>query len=254
MGYLDDIRKKSSEKRKRDADEAKRWEALTKRYLEVTHPKMTQIFSHLSELIEHFQVVKPVISIGYQLTASGTVVALVQQDHKVVTDSRDEMKEIIFKYLCVAGEKIKYSVENKKNIDKHIEYLQRYNLKFDSRLQRNDNHQVTHANIQVEPVVAVTVLITGDIETGTINFKFNNVESLGGREHTFQTEQVTDEIIDNLIKYIARDTEHFMQLDISDAAKRKLQHKLKLEKMRSEHEMRVAEKRYEEEQDTSKKK
>ena len=248
MGYLDELRKQATEKQQREAAQARYQQALRKDYLEKVHPLMVKIYSHLSEFIAHFQVVWPAINTDYALTASGTVARLTQQDHKIVTDSRDEMKEIIFRYTCLGDENIRYQVENRKNIDKHIEYLQRHNLKFDSRMYRNDNHEISHAIISVVPVVAVTVLINGEIETGKIRFRFHNVEALGTRTHTFSPEQITDDLIDNLIKYIARETDHFMQLDISEAARRKLQHKLKLEKMRREQELAEAEKRYQAEQ------
>lgn len=251
MGFLDDLRNQANKKKQDEHAEAKRWEQLTQDYRENIHPKMANLYSHLNELIEHLKVVNPEIKTDYILTASGDMATLKQQEHKIVTDSAEEMKEILFKCVCAGDKKIKYEVENKKNIDKHIEYLQRYNLKFDSRLQRNDSHEVTHAKITVEPAINMFVLIKGDIESGQITIKFSNVEALGTREHTFRPEQVDDEFVDNVIKYIMRNTDHFLQLEMSDNAKRKIQQRIKLEKLQRERELREAERRYEEEQKKS---
>ncbi len=247
MGLLDELRKQADDKRQSKLAEAQRQEQLTQYYRENIHPRMANIYSHLNELIEHLKVIKPDIKTDYVMTAAGDKATLFQKEHKIVTDSADEMKEISFRCICVGDSKIQYEIENKKNIDKHIEYFQRYNIKFDSRLHRNDNHHITHAKMTVEPVISLFVLIKGDIETGKIMFRFTNVEALGTREHIIEPEQIDDEFVDNLIKYIVRDADHFLQLDMTAAAKRKLQQKIEYEKLVRERELREAERQFEEE-------
>lgn len=248
MGLLDDLRKQSTDKKQQQAIETARLEKLNAFYRSDIHPKMTAIYTHLNEMVEHLNFIKPDIKVPYKLNASGTVRKLVQSGYKINTDSSEEMKQLILTFTCALDSAILFEVENKKIVETHIEYLQRFKLQYTSKLYRDDNHDVVSAKFKVKCRVPVTIVFEGDVENSCIIFKLKNFAGLGLQQHVIKPKNVDDEFLDELSTYLVRESDEFMKLDLSEADRRKLQHKIRLEKLQREKEMREAEKRIREEE------
>jgi len=237
MGLLDDLRKQSSDLKKSQADAAARQAELEEIYKTKIHPAMTSIYTHINELIEHLNFVKPTIVSPYTLTASGISRTLKQADYKISTDSSEQMKQIILVFYCTDIEDVEFDVDNKKNIEKHIEYMQRHKLQYTSQQYRDDSHEVSFAKFKLECKVKVTILIEGDIENSCIHLKFNNFQGLGLLKRDIQAEQVTEEFLDDMGKYLIRESFDFMKLDLSSKERQKIQQKIKREELKRKLEM-----------------
>ena len=242
MGLLDDLRKQSSALKQSQEEQAAKQAELLEIYKTKIHPAMTLIYTHLNELIEHINFVKPTITAAYTLTASGTRKNLKQAGYKISTDSSEEMKQIILVFHCVDEENIEFDVDNKKNIEKHIEYLQRYKLQYTSQQYRDDTHEVSFAKFNLESKVKVTILIEGDIQNSCIHLKFNNFQDLGLLKRDVTAEQVTDDFLDDMGKYLVRESHDFLKLDLSSHERQRLQQKVKREELRRKMEMLALEK------------
>ena len=243
MGLLDDLRKQSSDLKKSHADDAATQAELQEIYKLKIHPAMSSIYTHINELIEHLNFVKPTITAPYTLTASSIKRNLKQHGYKIVTDSSDEMKQIILTLYCTDEENVEFEVDNKKNIEKHIEYLQRYNLQFTTQKYKDDLHEVSFAKFNLESKVKVTILIEGDIQNSCIHLKFNNFQDLGLLKREIKAEQVTEDFLDEMGKYLIRESYNFMKLDLPEQDRKRLQQKIRKEQMRQKLEMLEAEKR-----------
>jgi len=246
MGLLDDLRKQSTDLKNSHASDAARQAELLEFYKTKIHPAMTSIYTHVNELIEHLNFVKPAITAPYTLTASAIKRNLKQSGYKIVTDSSDEMKQIILTFHCSDEENVEFEVDNKKNIEKHIEYLQRYNLQFTTQKYKDDLHEVSFAKFNLQSRVKVTIVIEGDIQNSCIHLKFNNFQGLGLLKRDIQAEQVTDEFLDEMGKYLIRESYNFMKLDLPEQDKKRLQQKIRQEEMRRKLEILEIEKKQKE--------
>ena len=248
MGLLDDLRKQSTDLKKSHADNAAYQAERLEIYKTKIHPAMTAIYTHVNEVLEHLNFVKPTIIAPYTLTAAGIQRNLKQHSYKIVTDSSDEMKQIILTFYCSDEENVEFEIENKKNIEKHIEYLQRYNLQFTTQKYKDNLHEVSFAKFNLESKVKITIVVEGDIQNSCIHLKFNNFQGLGLLKREVQAEQVTEEFLDEMGKYLIRESFNFMKLDLPEQDRKRLQQKIRQEGMRRRLEMLEAEK-IEKEQD-----
>lgn len=246
MGLLDDLRKQTTDLKKSHADNAANQAELLEIYKTKIHPAMTAIYTHINEVLEHLNFVKPTITAPYTLTAAGIKRNLKQHSYKIVTDSSDEMKQIILTFYCTDEENVEFDVDNKKNIEKHIEYLQRYNLQFTTQKYKDNLHEVSFAKFNLESKVKITILIEGDIQNSCIYLKFNNFQDLGLLKRDIQAEQVTEEFLDEMGKYLVRESYDFMKLDLPEQDKNRLRQKIRKEEMRRKLEMLEAERKQKE--------
>lgn len=246
MGLLDDLRKQSTDLKKSHADSAANQAELLEIYKTKIHPAMTAIYTHVNELLEHLNFVKPTILAPYTLTASGIKRNLKQHSYKIVTDSSDEMKQIILTFQCTDEDNVEFEVENKKNVEKHIEYLQRYNLQFSTQKQKDYLHEISSATFNLQSKVKITISIEGDVQNSCIHLKFNNFQDLGLLKRDISAEQVTEEFLDEMGKYLIRESYDFMKLDLPEQDKKRLQQKIRHEDMRRKLEMLEAEKKQKE--------
>ncbi len=232
MGLLDDLRKQSTALKQSQEEDAAKQAELQAIYKAKIHPAMTTIYTHINELIEHLNFVKPTIKAPYTLTASGIKRNLTQGGYKISTDSSEEMKQIILIFHCTDEENIEFEVDNGKNIEKHIEYMQRYKLQFTSQKYRDDTHEISFAKFNLESKVKVTILIEGDMQNSCIHFKFNNFQGLGLLKREVQAEQITEDFLDEMGKYLIRESHDFMKLDLSNHDRQRLQQKVRREALR----------------------
>ena len=237
MGLLDDLRKQSSNLKKSHADIAAEQAALLETYQQNIHPAMTDIYTHLNEVLEHLNFVKPTICAPYTLTASGIKRMLNQHSYTINTDSSSEMKKIILTFYCTDDENIEYEVDNGKNVEKHLEYLTRYKLQYTSQQYRNDLHELDSAKFDLKCKVKITILIEGDIQNSCIRLNFNNFQDLGLLKRDVTADQVTDEFLDEMGKYLVRESTDFMKLKFPKSDKQRLQRKVKKEQLRRKMEL-----------------
>ncbi len=237
MGLLDDLRKQSSALKQSQNDDAAKQAELQDVYKTKIHPAMTAIYTHLNELVEHLNFVKPTITAPYTLTASGLKKDLFQNSYKISTDSSEEMKQIILIFYCTDEDSIEFDVDNKKNIEKHIEYMQRHKLQYISQQYRDDSHEISFAKFKLESKVKITILIEGDMKNSCIHLKFNNFQDLGLLKRTVQAEQITDDFFDDMGKYLIRESHNFMKLDLSNHDRQRLQQKVRREALHRKMEM-----------------
>jgi len=242
MGLLDDLRKQSTDLKKSRADDAAQQAELQAFYKANIHPAMTAIYTHINELVEHLNYVKPEINVPYTLTASGIKKNLKQHSYKITTDSSELMKQIILIFYCTDEEPIEFAAENKKNVEKHIEFLQRHKLQYTSQQYKDDNHEVSYANFKLDSKVKITILIEGDIQNSCIHLKFNNFQDLGLLKRDIKAEQVNEDFLDDMGKYLIRESFNFMKLDLSSKDRQKIQQKIKREELNRKLEMLEIEK------------
>ena len=249
MGVLDDLRKKSAEQRANEDAARRRKEEQQAFYQQEIRPRLEQIFTYLNELADQLNYIKPDLKYTYVLPGGVKLANLKQKDYSMEADSRDNMTKIAFKFFCLDEGKVKFSVDNKKTMDKLNEFMHECRLRYLTSQIKDDKQNVIGADITVENIVPIGFQFNADIENGNIILWIRNFEKLGIRKIMLLPRQVNEKMLDDLGKYIVREVDRFMQLDIDEQSKKELQEKIKQDKIRRELELKVAEQiRQEEEQ------
>lgn len=249
MGVLDDLRKQSAEQRAKEDAARHREQEQQEFYHKEIRPRLEKIYTYLNELAEQLNYIKPDLKHSYILPGGITLNGLKQENYSTEADSRDNMTKIGFKFYCQAEGEVDFRVEGKKNMDKLNEFMHQCRLRYKTSQIKDDIHTVIGAQVTVENIVPIGFQFNADIENGNIILWIRNFEKLGVRKIMLLPRQVNEGMLDDMGKYIVREAERFMQLDLDEQRKKELQEKIKQDRIRREIELKVAEQiRREEEQ------
>lgn len=128
-----------------------------------------------------------------------------------------------------------------------MQELDRAGIRFTCKKSRGVNHEVTGADIEIEPVIPVSVLFEGMLETSAINLIITNYDNLFSSTKVLDPEQITDEFLDELGKYILRKRNIFLKSTLDDEKKAEIQNMVREAEARRLKELRDAELREREE-------
>jgi hypothetical protein len=249
MGLLDDLRQQSDNLKTKEQQELERQAKLQELYRQELQPKMIEIYKYLNELAEHLNFIKPDIQVPYRLNAEGLKVTLKQENYKIQVDSVNETKLATFRFECGNPKDLAFVAGDKLSIDKNIEYLQRNNLQYQCKRNKDEKFEVTHAQFNVKCAVPVTFVFKVNIENSSIDLICTNFDGLGTSRHAFKARHFDEKFFDDLGRYILRENPDFLKLTISDDAIEQIRAQIAKEQRQRQEELKQAEKiRKEEEQ------
>ena len=249
MGVLDDLRKQSAKQRESEDANRQREQEREEFYVQEIRPRLEQVYTYLNELAEQLNYVKPDLKFTYTLPGGVKLESLKQDEYGIEADSRDNMKKITFKCYCHTDGEVIFRVEGKKTMDKLNEFMHQCRLRYKTSQIKDEKQNVIEAEITIENVVPIIFQFVADIENGNIILWIRNFEKLGIRKIMLLPRQANEGMLDDLGKYIVREVDRFMQLDIDEESKKELQKKLKQDQIRRDLELKVIDQiRQEEEQ------
>lgn len=249
MGVLDDLRRQSAEQRAREDAARQREQEQQVFYQQEIRPRLEQVYTYLNELTEQLNYIKPDIKFSYNLPGGVQFNSLKQENYNMEADSRDNMKQVALRFYCQAGGATTFRVEGKKTYDKLNEFMHQCRLRYKTSQIKDEMHGVIAVEITTENIIPIDFQFKADIENGCIILWIRNFEKLGIRKILLLPRQINDDMLDDLGKYIVREVDRFMQLDIDEQSRKELQEKLKQEQIRRELELKIVEQiRQEEEQ------
>lgn len=216
MGLLDNLRQQSQQLKTKEQQEQQQLAALEAKYRQLVQPGMVKLYRVLDELAKHLNYIKPDITVSYQMNADGKVLQYRQQDYQVRVDSLEDTKKVVMSFCCAGEVDVVFSVEGKRAVDKHQDYLHRHGLKFHCRKNIDEQYELRDAQFVIKPVVPIVMEFVGDVEKTRINFNVKNFGSLGVVKHAFNHDQINDEFLDELGRYILHENPDFLKLSISD--------------------------------------
>lgn len=241
MGILDNLRQQSENLKAKEQHEQERLAHLQAHFRDELQPKMIQIYKYLNEFAEHLNYIKPDIQVEYQLNAEGLNVALKQENYKIQVDSVNETRLVNFRFECSNPKDLAFVAGDKLSIDKNIEYLQRYNLQYQCKRNKDEKFEVTNAQFTVKCMVPVLFMFKGNIENSSIDLICSNFDGLGTIRHAFKAHHFDDIFFDNLGRFILREYPEFLKLNISDHAIEQIRAQIAEEQRQRQEELKQAE-------------
>ena len=216
MGYLDELKKQADEQRAGEQAAQTLQEKREAFYRGEILPRMEATYTYLSQLAEHLNYVKPDTSPCYKLRGFGDLGKLRQSEYEIQVDSRDNMKVLVLQCYCEGEDKVEFTVNGQKAINRYVEYLGSTGLKFDYKVTKDDKFVALDARFTVTPRFPLTLKMQADVENSRINLELKNFEDFVVRSFQLRAEQVNDEFRDHMARYIVREDDNFMRLDVPE--------------------------------------
>ncbi len=247
MGLLDDLRNQKEGLQAREAREKERQARLQAAYRDEIHPRMLDVYRYLNELVDHLNYIKPRTVARYPLLPRDQTVDFLQAEYKVTIDNADDIRQIHLRCVCRLPEKVAFTVEGKERILDQTERLDRYKLKYHRKDRKDDDYELVESRFILEGPVNVSVKFEGDVENTAINLYIHNLDQPGTHRHVLKARHVDETFLDKLGKFLLRESDKLMELEISEAEKQAIREKLEQERQQRLAELREAEQRAEEE-------
>jgi hypothetical protein len=254
MGLLDDLKKQADAKKATEQQAALSQQEREQYYQDVLHPGMLNIYNYLNEMISHLNYLEQPTTAQYPLLPGKEKLDLNQGYYKIVIDSTQTTKNITLSFECQFPNLLEVNVEGKDRIEDYTDTLNNYKVRYERRDKKDEDFKLVEACFKVEGPVFASVTFAGDVEQSRINLFLRNVEKPGLVKHVLKSDHLHDEFLDRLAKYLIRESDDFLKLDIDESAKQQIRKNLQAANQQREQELIEAEKRLQEEQEAEKNK
>lgn len=241
MSFLDELRQAADEKHRREVAEQEDHVRREAYYRDIMRPKLEFIYSFLAELAEHLNYVGREITADYQLEGYGELEGLRQGNYAVSADSRRDMKNVALSFECRGEGMVRLPMVGKHAIRRYNEYLLNNHLTFDNQIDRGGSRLEMTSTFLIENRVPVDFIFLGDVDHSRIQLTVRNFDRLGARVLSLAPESVDEAMMDRLARYVVRDDDSFLQLDITEDQRRKIREQVEAEQRQRELESRMAE-------------
>ncbi len=231
MGLLDDLKQEAEELKAKgdDAPETTQTDVDVDRARRQLRAKMQALYKYFNEFNEHLNVVSPDVSGDYLLEGLGTLTNLRQGDYKLATDDPKSIQKFTFHWACARQGRHEFKVLNPIIAEKHREHLWNQNLRFNKR----DLQKGAGAVLVVDAYVPVSFEFEADPVKNVISLKLKNLGALGTVTHTYPSDKVNAELMDELAKCVLRRANRFDELSgekMSDTLRQRLRENLEKER------------------------
>ncbi len=252
MGILDQLRDEANLKQESEFAEIDEQQKLENEYQANILPKMQRTFTFLKEIIEHLGYLDKAIEIADYSQDYPQIGHLVQKDYSINTDgyggfsSFDRIMQINVNFTCAGRGSFTYELEGKNRIEREVGFLHSKNVPFDWN-QFVNSAGVESARFTITRKIPVRFKFEVDFEKSKIRLLINNHENFSVYKKTFEPQEVDEELLDEVIRFMLRKDSDFIRLDINNQDKERI--KKKAEEMQMQQAKWLEEIHIEEEQE-----
>lgn len=217
MSILDELRKKTEEKKLAQHQQSLLEKKLEAAYQQVLLPKMQHLYNSLSELVEYLNFLEepvPVRNYSPKYPQFGT---LFQKDYKINTDGRmgladyRRLMQINISFSCEGEGSFSYMVSSKPVADREYAFLFDRGLSFEQKSHRHG--ELTQFIVKRKIPVRFQILV--DYPSSTLKVGIFNHENFQTFYKSFAAEQLNDEVLDSFLSYFLRRDSGFVNCTIS---------------------------------------
>lgn len=230
MGILDQLRNEATIKQESEFAAASTQQQLEHEYQTRILPKMQKIYLFLKEIVEHLSYLEKAIEIADYCQRYPQIGALSQTDYKINTDGYggladfNRIMQVNVLFNCVGSGSFSYEVEGKTRIEQEIAFLNSKNvpLKWNQFI---NTRGIEAATFNITRKIPVRFKFEADYNNSKIKLLIHNHENFNVYRKTFEPEQVTESLLDEVIRFMLRQDSDFIQLDITSQDKLRIQKK-----------------------------
>lgn len=205
MEILQDL-KKRAQKQRQDIEQVNQNDSgmFDLRSMEVVSC-MQKIQTYLHELIEHLNFIQPDIRYSYKIDSIGELSDLHQSDYKLITESSGRKESLSLVYTMVADNNLEVEMSDDGNTTEQLDFIKNQGLLANQVSRRP-------SKINVECYVPVQIELVSDFQESNIRVVMHNYDKLGNTHYLLNTDNVTDELLNELGLLIMREENQFIDV------------------------------------------
>ena len=248
MGLLDEL-EQEAQRRKATLDQAERQkqerESVYKTQLD---PAMQALYEFLAKLVDNLKFLKPKRPQAFKLAGYGDVIGYLEHDYELKINSQPMSKEITLTVTCTVAteECAPLEVQGAAKVKATNAAFQKHRLAGMAESKKDDAGEVTHATFRPRGKIPLSANIAADAESGMVRMTFNNFDGFGTLTRSVAPPQFTDQLFDDLARYVAREPSNLFREDLPDDFRKQLQQMVQQEQLKRKWENKIAEQQREE--------
>lgn len=229
MGILNQLRDEANQKKENDRNNLTRKQQLEIDYQTKVLPKMQNTFLFMKELVEHLKFLDHAIIIENYSNHYPQFGNLTQTDYKINTDGIvgfvdiEQLMQINVSFQCLGEGDFFIKKQGKFAIEQEIAFLQEKNIKFAWNPTQNLNET---ASIKVYRHFPVSFRFEVDYEQSQIKLHIKNHSNFDNYSKAFLPDEVNDELLDEIARFMLRKDYDFIRLKISNQQKQDIRQRL----------------------------
>ncbi|MDQ7091527.1 MAG: hypothetical protein Q9M50_12990 [Methylococcales bacterium] len=230
MSIINQLRNEANLKQETEFAETTVQQQQDQAYQELILPKMQKTFTFLKEIIGHLGYLEKAIEIEDYSQKFPEIGGLTQQDYQINTDGYsgfsdfDKIKQINVTFVCVGKGSFDYGLEGRSRIESEVAFLHSKNIAFDWNQFVNKNG-VDAAQFTITRKIPVRFRFEADTNHSKIKLLINNHEDFNVYSKAFDPDEINDELLDEVIRFMLRKDSDFIRLDINNQDKLRIQKK-----------------------------
>jgi len=235
MGILEQLRTEAAKKQRDQFSQKELDQQLAANYRRDILPRMQQAFRFMKELIDHLNFLEHAIEVENYSDLYPQFGRLKQTNYKINTDGImgftdiNKLMQINVSYSCVGEGEFYLPREGNGAIEREISFLHEKKLNFDWKpLPMRESRVCTQFRIQRS--VPVFLRFEVDYQQSKIKLQIRNHFNFDVFDKVFLPEEINDELLDEVARFMLRKDHDFIRLSISsehlqDIRQRLEQHK-----------------------------
>lgn len=226
MSLLEDLKKEAEAKKEKELEAQRRQEQALEEFRTEVRPRLAQVFTYLSELVEHLNFVHPDIQVSYAIKNYANLENLRQSGYTVHADNQGDLKSISLSCECTGDRKVGFEVTSEALMTRETDYLREVGLTFARREHRGERRNITGASFKIEPKVPVVIRFDLADDMRGIVLTVSNLDVLETRRYRLPYQKIDRAFLEELGKAVLRQPNAFLRLDISPDDRQKLRQQL----------------------------
>ncbi|MBF0265550.1 MAG: hypothetical protein HQL46_09785 [Gammaproteobacteria bacterium] len=238
MGLLDELKQESEKKKESLLKDQNQEQLLLSNYQQQLLPKLQFIYHYFKELMEYLEILQEPITIESYTKRIPGFDNLKQGEYKLSTDKHggiakfNELKEINLRFYCTGDGYSNFDVFSQPEVEQLVKFLNAKKVPFEWQRENNPAGKAV-ANFNIQLKIPVIVKFEVDIPNSLIKLTIFNHFNFDLTQRTYQADEINDELMDQIGKFLLRKSDDFVKMEITDEHREVI--KKNLEEFKREH-------------------
>jgi hypothetical protein len=231
MGVLEQLRDQVNRKQDDALDQQTIEQELAARYKKSILPKMQSIFVFMKEMVEHLTYLEQAVFIDDYSSRYPQFGRLIQTGYRINSDGimgyadPDRLMQVNVNFFCQNEGTFTYHLQGRSLIEKEVAFLSAHKVPFEWKYFQGVG-MVQNASFTVTRKVPVRFKFEVDYAASNIKILINNHENFGVYKKSFAPEEVDNDLLDEVARFMLRIDSDFIRLEITSEHKKIIRSKL----------------------------
>lgn len=230
MGFLEQLEQEAKQQREREAQLALARAEREAFFREVADPTFRQLFDYLKRLTGHLNYLGNRRQVRFSAPAYGKIIGHVNDDLKVRFASDDESRTIDVAGTVTFPKQRAIDLVGEGEITRMQGFARERGLHTNERTRRDGRAMLIAGSFRLSGTVNLRVVIQTSVDKPDFQMLFTNVVDFGQMVKVVPPEQMDEQLMDTLGRFIARVDDDFLREDLADEIRDELARNLHRER------------------------